>query len=508
MSAQLSLRFSRSRIASIESWPDGVRIQSDKGTHEYPGCAVFPGFVDAHAHILGLGMKMHTVDISNCHSAEECAQVVGASEANRGDWIVAMGWNQELWDLPEMPDRRVLDAVLPDTPVYLRRIDGHAIWVNSAALRVTGIDENTPDPIGGIVQKRSDGSLSGILIDNALYVVWDKLPVYSEEQERALVLSALTECASQGITEIHDMDVHPRIASLVRGMAENGTLKCRVQTYLSGQNGEWLEAGLLPALGEFQQTIGVKFYADGALGSRGAALLEEYSDEPGNKGLMLITEQELYTKARAAVEQGFHVACHAIGDAANRMVLGVYRRLRNEGIADQNTILRVEHAQTVNALDLPLFHELSVVASVQPIHCTSDASMAEKRLAERCRDAYRWRSILDTTAHLCAGSDFPIESSSVIAGIDAFCNRIPFHGVEAWQAQERITVQEALAAYTSEAHRAADMHYRRGSIAVGFDADCVVLDRDITRCSAADIRETKVVATYCGGQLTYLAEGR
>ncbi len=506
MSHGIHIRIQRGRILSIHSADDGVMIESESGLRHFPGCFVYPGFVDAHAHVIGLGMKLLGLGLYDARSAEECVRRCSDTGANRGDWIVGMGWNQELWDVPLMPDRKLLDEQFPSTPVCLRRADGHALWLNSEALHRCTISEGKSDPPGGYYLRRADGSLSGVVVDAAMEGVLRVLPEYKRDQYIEFIRAALHACAAQGITEIHDMDVAPHHVELFREMAEKGDLACRIQSYVSAQNNEWAEFGLLPAVGEFQQTVGVKFYADGALGSRGAALFDDYSDDPGNCGLRLLSEEQLYRQAAMAIEQGFHVATHAIGDAANSLVLNVYERLRKEGVANEQTILRIEHAQILRPQDRARFAASDIVASVQPVHCVSDAPMALKRLGDRCTsEGYPWHSLLKQNALMCAGSDFPIESSSVLLGLDAFCRRIPFGSSHPWNSHECIDRSSAIAAYTVNAHKAADMAYRRGAIRSGFDADLVIVDNDLETCADSELASTTIVATYCGAKLTYEA---
>lgn len=504
---QADITIARARIHSLQPSPGGVTIRTEHGERHFPGCFALPGFVDSHAHIIGLGMKLLGLALYDCTSAQECirrAQDYGTNANNlRGDWISGMGWNQELWTETSLPTKELLDEFFPSTPVYLRRADGHAAWVNSEALRRANITSSTPQPNGGEILHNVQGEPSGILVDNAMELVAAHLPPFSSEQIQACILAAMKECSRVGLTEIHDMDVSCEALPLFREMAERGDLSCRVQSWVRGQNKEWLEQGVLPAVGEFQQTVGVKFYADGALGSRGAALLEPYSDMRSTMGLFLLGADELYERCVLAIEQGFHIATHAIGDAANRMVLNVYQRLREKSIADEHTLLRIEHSQIVHPSDRVRFGKYRITAPVQPVHCISDAPMAEKRLGERCSYGYPWRSLLEEDVMVAGGSDFPIESHNPLTGIDAFCRRLPLGASEAWYPQEILTREEALTAYTLWAHKAADQQYRRGSLASGKDADIVIVDRNLATCPDEEILQTTIVATYSAGVLRY-----
>jgi predicted amidohydrolase YtcJ len=508
---QAHIQSTRARIASVEPRNGGVRISTENGVHEYEGAFVLPGRVDAHAHIVGHGMRLSVTALYECTSLQQCTRALQASQYRRGDWVFGMGWNEELWTCGSKPLKSRLDEIFPHTPVYLRRADGHAAWVNSVALHMAGITDSSRDPLGGSIERNSAGHATGVLIDNAMLLVERLLPQPGDDDIMRAILRSQEACSSRGLTEIHDMDVAPKYIPLFREMAERGELRTRIQTWVSGQNDEWLDAGVLPAIGEFQTTLGVKFFADGALGSRGAALLQPYADAHDSTGLFLLSYDDLYSKARRACEQGFHVATHAIGDAANRMVIDVYEKLRREGIADASTILRIEHTQIIQPSDIPRMAEHSMWASVQPIHCTSDAFMAEKRLGDRCVNGYPWRSLISAGVRMCAGSDFPIESHDPLLGIDAFCERVPGNtgsiGTAAWYGNERISRQEALRAYTLWAHESADVGYRRGELRPGADADFTVVDRNIETCTAEELMNVKVLATYCAGRRMYHADG-
>lgn len=498
----------RTRIHSIQpnEYP-GVVIRTEHHTHTFPGCYVLPGLVDSHLHVVGLGMTLSGLTLFGLRSIGECIYVIKkfAESGNnlRGDWITGMGWNQELWSDSRMPTRQELDEHFPDVPVYLRRADGHSAWVNSEALRRAGITTSTPNPNGGEILRESSGQASGVLIDNAMELVANLLPDYSEQQLESFILTALNDCAKKGLTEVHDMDVPIEYVQKFRTMAESGVLPCRVISWIRGQNWEWKNHGLLPAGGEYQQTKGVKFFADGALGSRGAALIEPYSDAPTH-GLFLLTHEELYERCKLALEQGFHCSTHAIGDAANRMTLDVYGRLRSEGIADKDTLLRIEHSQIVHPDDVGKFKQYDITAPVQAIHCTSDATMAESRLGERCNYAYPWLTLQNLGITMSGGSDAPIESNDPIKGIHAFCYRRANGTNQPWYPNEIINRKDAISAYTINAHKAGDVAYRRGIIKQGMDADFTILDRDIYQCDEEELLETKIIATISGGIIRYI----
>lgn len=491
------------RIKSITPQFGKVTIATDRGTSEFDNAWVTPGLVDAHGHFLGLGQRLNGLNLAASKSEEEAVEIIEQHHHLRS-WIVGAGWNEEVWGAP-MPTKSSLDARFPTTPVFVTRIDGHAAWVNSKALELAGIGNNATYKGNGEIQLDASGIPTGILIDEAMELVRKFIPIESNDEKLHHYKTAGALLSKLGITEIHDMDVHPSNLDVIRTLAESGTLPVRVQSFVSGGNDEWNQARLLPAGGEFLRVYSIKLYADGALGSRGAALLSPYSDASNTSGI-LFDVHTMRNRAQLAVEQGWNVAIHAIGDRGVREVLNVYEYLRRERIADEYTLLRCEHSQIVHPDDVPRFTQNNVIPSVQPIHCTSDAMMAEKRLGARCEYAYPWRTLRNAGCYLAAGSDFPIESANPLEGIHAFCERIPNGGNSTWQPQETITREEALLAYTTWAHEAADVSYRRGQLKEKYDADFVVWDRDILSCTSEELLQANVLATYSGGVIRYESE--
>lgn len=342
---------------------------------------------------------------------------------------------------------------------------------------------------------------NAVLVDAEMDPVWKAMPIASNEEIKRNILAACDACLREGITEVHDMDVATTWLEPMRELAEAGTLPLRLQSFVRAQHNEWHESGVLPMGGEFLRICGVKMYADGALGSHGALLQSPYADRTLTSGICLLTVKEMADRARLALDAGWWcISTHAIGDAAVRNVLDAYAEVRSWSDG-RDVLLRIEHAQHVHPDDVPRFAELNVVACVQPTHCLSDATMAERRLGdERLAWAYRWRSMLDAGVTLGAGSDFPIEPPSPLAGIDAFVRRIPTGHSQAWQPQERITRDEAFDAFTRAAHMTAEMDFRRGQLVAGMDADMAVLDRDVLTCADDDIRSTRVMATFVAGR--------
>ncbi len=483
------LHIERGRIRAILPCTVGTIIRTETDSYEFPGCHVLPGFVDSHAHVVGLGERLSVVSLHAASSADECARIIADSLDVNREWIQAMGWNHERWGSAELPSRVVLDRVSTTIPIVAMRVDGHAMWVNSAALRRAGID-----PFGH----------SGILIDDAMRPVWDMRPDASPEMLRQQILAATSQWVRHGVTEIHDMDVAPGWLEAFRQLAESGELPVRIQSFVSGQQSEWQRAGVLPAGGELHRIAGVKLFADGALGSRGALLRSQYTDAPDHRGIELLSVQDMIERMTEIIDAGWQcIAVHAIGDAAVRNVLDAYTAVRSVP-AGADVILRIEHSQHIAPEDVDRFAHLNVLACVQSTHCISDAKMAEKRLGfDRLPWSYRWRSLIDAGVIVTGGSDAPIESASVLDGIRAFVERVPFGRNDAWCASECISIAEAVDAYTAHAHRASGMEYRRGRIDVGYDADLVVVSHDLAGLVRQIPDDVSIRATFTAGRLRY-----
>ncbi|HEX9615341.1 MAG TPA: amidohydrolase, partial [Bacteroidota bacterium] len=417
------------RIAGVGNRLDLEERFVPRDVVDLEGKAVFPGFIDAHAHLMSLGIARITVDLVGCMSEAEALERVRsrAAQVQPGTWIRGRGWDQNDWRTKRFPTASSLDRVSPENPVYLTRIDGHAAWVNSLALQAAGVTAETPDPPGGKIIREPAGEPTGVLVDLAMRLVRDVLPPPSTEEKAQALSLAVEECLQYGITEVHDMGVDLEEISLYRQFIDQGQLGLRVYAAIGGLGETWesfLESGPLIGYGDHRLTVrALKLYVDGALGSRGAALIEPYSDDPGNRGLTLTAQEDLQKAIDEALQNGFQVCTHAIGDRGNNIVLNAYGSgLSRNPQTDHR--LRVEHAQVLAPSDIPRFSQLGVVPSMQPTHCTSDMYWAEARLGpNRVRGAYAWRSLRETGVMIPGGSDFPVELVNPLFGIYAAVTR-------------------------------------------------------------------------------------
>ena len=472
---------------------------------ELRGRTVLPGLVDAHCHLAGLGGALEHVMLRGIADKAEALRLVGAAAAQRGagEWVLGRGWDQNLWG-GEFPTRAELDAVVGDRPVSLRRVDGHALWASSAALALAGITRDTPDPAGGRILRDAAGEPTGVLVDNAMELVERHVPAPSAAVIERRIRAAAAYAIERGLTGVHEMGVDPATVAVYQRLAAAGELPLRVNIYLSGDPD--VARGLASApptiLDDGDDRIavrGVKLYADGALGSRGAALHAPYADDPENQGNWVTSPEALHQAIRDASAGGWQLAIHAIGDAAIDAVLDGYAEVGRKELRP-----RVEHVQVIAAADVPRFAELGVLASMQPTHATSDMPWAEARVGgDRIAGAYAWRSLADAGAVIVGGSDFPVEEVSPLLGLYAAVTRQDAAGNPAggWYPGQRMTLEEAIHAFTAAPAYAAFVEDARGRLRPGMVADLTVLDRAI----AADrtLLEAAVDLTIVGGGVVF-----
>jgi predicted amidohydrolase YtcJ len=484
------------------------------------GATAMPGLIDGHLHFPRMGAKLRQLFLDETRSASEVVEVV-RREADRtapGAWIVGHGWHTVTWDRPEYPDHAALSRAAPDHPVFLIGMATHAAWVNARALELAGIDRATPDPPGGqIVRDPTTGEPTGILLETAQQLVSRLLPPETDETRRADLRAASAAALRLGLTTVHDGGLDDDSIRLLRSMVDDGTLGVRLYVMRSVANPAALDEALAtpPLIGHGDGRLTVrtlKVFADGALGARGAALLEPYNDAPGERGLVQNDEEALFEIVRRAGEAGYQVAIHAIGDRGNRIALNAIERAQ-KALPGRDLRPRIEHAQVLAREDIPRFGALGVIASMQPIHCTMDMGFTEPRVGPaRARGAYAFRSLLDSNARVAAGSDtpaFPIDYNNPMWGIHAAVTRQDRAGEPpgGWYPDERVSVLEALRMFTLGAAYAAIEENEKGSLTPGKLADVTVLSRDILTIPAGEIPQVEAVMTIVGGRVVYRRPG-
>ncbi len=482
-------------------------------TVDLGGRTVLPGLIDAHGHLLGLGQSLRTLDLVGTESFEAIVTLVSDQIAATpvGDWVTGRGWDQNDWPGTNMPTHEALSTCSPDNPVVLTRIGGHASLVNAAALSIAGIDRETPDPPGGKILRDENGEATGVLIDTAQGLVTKHVPPLSDEQTRAAVKLAIAHCLSLGLTGVHDAGVSSDDVDRYKSLIDAGEFDLRVYAMLRGSSPVALrrpfERGPLIGYGNGRLTVRcIKVVGDGALGSRGAALLQPYSDDPGNTGLLIVDEARMTALTEAALRAGFQVATHAIGDRTNHVTLNAYEAAMKAVPDAKNPRLRIEHAQIIALGDIPRFAASGIIPSMQATHATSDLPWAPKRLGDdRIQGAYAWRKLMDTGARIANGSDFPVESANPFWGIYAAITRQDRDGMPkaAWQPDQRMTREEALRSFTIDAAYAAFEENDKGSLEPGKWADFIVVDRDVMTIPPAEILDATVELTILGGETAY-----
>ena len=493
---------------------DGKVVRLFKGSDARPGRvefrvdgrgrALLPGLIDAHGHVGELGLGTLQLDLTGTRSIAELQARLKAfgDSQNAPRWVQGFGWNQELWADKRFPTSADLDAVVSDRPVWLMRVDGHAAVGNSAALKEAGITAATKAPSGGRIEK-------GLFVDLARDLVEAKIPAPLPAQRDQGLANAQALLLGFGVTAVADMGTNEADWNMMRRLGDAGRLQVRVMSYAFGLDPLISIAGSKPTgwlYGDRLRMAGVKFYADGALGSRGAWLKAPYSDRPDTRGLPRMDDAKLKNLASRAAMDHFQIAIHAIGDAANAQVIGAYEELARTYGTDRRW--RIEHAQILDPADISRLAKAGIIASMQPTHQTSDDNMVEARLgAARLAGAYAWHSIAATGAHLAFGSDFPVESPNPFPGIAAAVSRADPQGQPpgGWRPQERVTLAQALAGFTREAAYAGMAEDRLGSLDPGMIADFIIVDRDITTATATDIAATKVLETWMAGRMVYRA---
>ena len=481
------------------------------------GATVVPGLIDAHEHFPQIGKRVRQVFLDETRSAAEALEIVKREleKVPPGEWLVGQGWHTVMWNGSGYPNEEELSRISPDNPVYLVGMASHAAWVNAKALELAGITRDTPDPPGGMVLKRKDtGEPTGILLEEALDLVSRLLPPETRESRKEDIRRSIETALRFGLTGMHDAGVDSEIVGIYKELLAEDAFPFRLYVMLDVPNAgavldSYLEQPPSIGLGDHRLTIRCfKAYADGALGARGAALLEPYSDDAEATGLIQNSEDELYRLIEKAGRAGYQVAIHAIGDRGNRNTLNAVERAQKE-LTGKDLRVRIEHAQILSPSDVPRFASLSVIPSMQPIHATMDMGFAETRVGpERIKGGYVWQSLLSSGARVAAGSDtpsFPVVYNNPLWGIHAAVTRQDSEGKPegGWYGDQKVSRMDALKMYTLHPAYAAFEEDIKGSLSPGKLADLTVLSKDILTIPEAEIRDTEVVMTVLGGKVVY-----
>lgn len=485
-----------------QKYPEATKV--DAG-----GKVLLPGLIDAHGHVLGQGRLQQQLDLRDLDLSKTLDAIKQFSRNQQsGDWLIGRGWNQVLWRGKQFPTRQQLDALDIDQPIWLRRIDGHAGWANSAAMERAGITRQSKAPAGGEIIRDENGEPTGVLVDNAMALLESVIPQPDLKEEKAALGTAFELALSLGLTGVHDAGVEKQTLEAYRQLAAEKAIPLRIYPMISGDDKhlpELLNAGYVGAPDEKLYVRSIKVYADGALGSRGAALLQPYHDRPGEKGLLIHQKDALLKQIKMAADNKFQVNVHAIGDRANHIVLDIFHTLNKEN--DQKPFRhRIEHAQVLTLEDIEQFPTLNLIASMQPVHATSDKNMAGDRLGDkRLEGAYAWRKFLNQGTKIASGSDFPVEPVNPLFGLHAAVTRRDRQGQpeKGWHVEEAMTMEEALRSFTLDAAYASHQEQFIGNLEPGKFADFVLLDRDIFKIDPQDIWKAQVLETWVEGEKVY-----
>mgnify|MGYP006133304315 FL=1 len=487
----------------IQLLPSG-NINSGKRI-DLKGGWVYPGFIDSHMHLTGLGWSLESVDLVGTTSKLDALKKIkeGIKNTPKGTWVLGRGWDQNDWSKSEYPKATDLDLISMDHPMIFRRIDGHAAWANTLAMKLANISENTVDVNGGIIIRDDIGYPTGIFIDNALDLIESQIPEKTEQDIYRQIIKAQTMLNKFGITSIHDAGTSKKEIKILKKMIKNEELSIRVYTMLNNNPKDYdsfLESG--PEIeNPFIKVQSIKIYLDGALGSRGAALLEPYSDSPSENGLLIIKPSEHKSLVKKFSKSGFQVNTHGIGDRAIRIILDNYEEVANTKIRN-----RIEHSQIVHPDDVPRFKELNVIPAMQSTHCTSDMPWVEERIGlERMHEAYPWKSFIKLNIPVPGGSDAPIESPNPIEGIYASVTRKDKNGLpeKGWYSEQKMTLKEAIKSYTEWGAYASYEEKIKGKIKENFYADFTVLDQELKSTNLEMILDTRVLFTILNGKIVY-----
>jgi len=502
-----AIQFTGDTIDRLFTEGDELPADDNMTVIDGEGKTLLPGLIDAHGHVLSYGLSLLRVDMTGTRSEQEAVERVRAFQQANPElsWIQGRGWNQVLWDSNDFPSADSLAQAQADTPMWFSRVDGHAGWANQAAMELAGIDASTPDPDGGMIIRDSEGRPTGTFVDTAMSYITQHIPALSLEDQKMALRQAMLALAEQGLTSVHDAGVSSTTLQAYQELLMDGPLPIRVYVMLAGgddQLSDRLAEGHFTSTDNTLVVRSVKISADGALGSRGAYLNEDYSDQAGHQGLLLLSPERLTQLMEMSMQAGFQVNVHAIGDGANMLVLDNYEALiqRTDTHAQRH---RIEHAQVLRYEDILRFNELNVIPSMQATHATSDKNMAQDRLGEiRIQGAYAWRKLMDAGAVIANGSDFPVESPNPFFGLHAAVTRQDRQDQPpgGWFPGERMTLGEALTSFTLDAAYAAHQEERLGSLEPGKLADFILLEQDVFAIEPSQLWQVDVAQTWVGGR--------
>lgn len=505
-----AITFTDDKIDQLYTGADPLPTSKNINIIDGQGKTLLPGLIDSHGHILNYGLSLLRADLVNSISEQDAVNRTFSYAKSNTEltWIQGRGWNQTQWPSNTFPSAKSLDVLFPNQPVWLKRVDGHAGWANSKAMAIAGINKATLSPEGGEIIKDENGLPTGVFIDNAMALIDNSIAPLSIKQQKQVLVKAMNSLASYGLTSVHDAGIDTDNLNAFKELSQENAMSIRVNAMLYLPSANWQETltkGQFRSKDDMFTFNSVKIQADGALGSRGAALIEDYSDHSGHKGLLLNTPKEFQQLVNTSMKLGFQVNSHAIGDNANKLVLDTYEA-QIKATDTKALRHRVEHAQVLRLEDIPRFSELGVIAAMQATHATSDKNMAQDRIGpSRILGAYAWRKLLAANAIIAAGSDFPVESPNPFYGLHASITRQDHSNSpkDGWFADEKMTPLEAFRSFTLDAAYAGHQEQIIGSLATGKKADFILLDNNLFTMAKENIWRTSVNKTWVNGKLVF-----